>query len=100
MHCRRQALVAVFFVALSFGTATGQELPKATPEGRRALADLLRACVDEGGLKATADPKSKRPRYSVAGLKNLRAAMDARQELLTPALRDALVTAWGEAEED
>src|SRR5262249_25490335 len=69
--------------------ASGQEIPKATKEGKEALQKLVDACVAGGGLKAVGRPKGKQ--LTVADEDKLRATAVAHPELLTPALRDALV---------
>jgi hypothetical protein len=73
-------------------TAGGQEVPKVTKEGQEALQKLVDACVADGRLKAVEGPKGKQ--LTVGDEDKLRAAVAAHPELLTPALRDALVASW------
>jgi hypothetical protein len=59
-------------------------LPKATPEGRKALADLMRCCVADGGLEVLSVAKGQWPQWRVADLAKLRKVLSARKRVLTP----------------
>jgi len=72
--------------------AAGQELPKATPEGKKAAEELIQACVADGGLKQIGEgPKAT---WQADPMK-VRATLAARKERLTPEVRDALIAAYG-----
>jgi tetratricopeptide (TPR) repeat protein len=88
----RYLLVTVFTGLLLPALARGQEVPKATNEGKQSLAKLVDACVADGGLKAVEGPQGKQ--FTVADEGKLRATVAAHPDLLTPALRDALVAGW------
>jgi tetratricopeptide (TPR) repeat protein len=93
----RYVPLTVFVGLLALAVASDQEISKATNEGRQALQTLLDACVAEGGLKAVESPNGKQ--LAVADEDKLRATVAGRPDLLTPALRDALVAAWDEGDE-
>jgi CHAT domain-containing protein/tetratricopeptide (TPR) repeat protein len=88
----RNLLMSLFAGLLIPALAWGQEIPKATKEGKEALQKLVDACVAGGGLKTMEGPKGKQ--LTVADEDKLRATVAAHPELLTPALRDALVAGW------
>jgi CHAT domain-containing protein/tetratricopeptide (TPR) repeat protein len=88
----RYLLLSLFAGLLIPVVACAQELPKVTKEGKEGLQKLLDACVPDGGLKAVEAPKGKQ--LTVADEDRLRATVAAHPELLTPALRDALVAGW------
>jgi tetratricopeptide (TPR) repeat protein len=90
-------LVSLFAGLLIPVVASGQEMPKMTKEGREALDKLAAACFDGGGLNLVDGPRGKQVR--VADEDKLRATVAAHQELLTPALRDALVAGWNGGDE-
>jgi CHAT domain-containing protein len=79
------------------GSAQAQEIPKATPEGQKALKELLTACEKEGGLKRVKEGGKAVVRIDPV---KIRASLAARKKLLTPALRDALVAAWVRVSEE
>jgi CHAT domain-containing protein/tetratricopeptide (TPR) repeat protein len=84
----RWAGLALLLAGLAAGPARGQELPKSTPEGRKAADELLAACVRDGGL--TQVGKGAAAAWRIDPVK-LRATLAARRDRLTPAVRDALV---------
>jgi CHAT domain-containing protein len=77
--------------AVLAGSAAAQEIPKATPEGQKALRELLDACEKDGGLKRGKEGGKTVVRID---LMKIRASLSTRKKLLTPALRDTLVAAW------
>jgi tetratricopeptide (TPR) repeat protein len=84
------ALVLLACLPLS---AAGQELPKATPEGKKAAEELIQACIADGGLKQVGEgPKAT---WQVDPAK-VQATLAARKERLTPEVRDALVAAYAD----
>jgi CHAT domain-containing protein/tetratricopeptide (TPR) repeat protein len=93
----RYLLLMAIASVLIPASAGGQEIPKATKEGKMALQKLVEACVADGGLKPTEGPKGKQ--LTVADEDKLRATVAAHPELLTPALRDALVAGWDGGDE-
>jgi CHAT domain-containing protein/Tfp pilus assembly protein PilF len=72
--------------------ARGQEVPKVTKEGKQAVEKLVLACRDDGGLKIVRRPDGTEALQ--ADEAKLRATVAGHPELLTPALRDALVASW------
>src|SRR5262245_20944807 len=86
----RVALVAAWLLWWP-GAAAGQPIPKATAEGKKALAELVEGCIKEGGLKREADPKGGPGRLVVVDETKLRATVTGRKGAITPALRDALI---------
>src|SRR5438552_2785450 len=86
----RFVLLLVVWPAL----AVGQEFPKSTAEGQKALDALLKQCVDSGGLKLAPPPGAKTVVLTVADAAKLQATVKAQRKLLTPALRDSLVDFW------
>jgi CHAT domain-containing protein/tetratricopeptide (TPR) repeat protein len=95
MRCLLMALSAVLLIPV---LAAGQELPKATKEGKEALQKLVDACVADGVLKTVAGPKGKQ--LTVADEGKLRATVSAHPELLVPALPETLLALWTAAGED
>src|SRR5262245_34013700 len=69
-------------------TSAGQEIPKKTPEGDKILKELVRACVDEGGLKQVGEGEKATVQID---REKIRATLARRKGQLTPDLRDALV---------
>ena len=85
----RNLLMSLFAGLLIPALAWGQEIPKATKEGKEVLQKLVDACIIDGGLKAVEGPKGKQ--LTVADEDKLKATVAAHAELLTLPLRDALV---------
>jgi hypothetical protein len=52
-------LTLVCCVALCWGRAAGQEIPKLTGAREEAVNELLRACIKAGGLKLTIPPGAR-----------------------------------------
>src|SRR4051794_17454696 len=83
---------------LSFAAlAAGDDLPRSTPEGARALEELTRACVASGGLVVAHRPASGRDYHAPGKADKLAATVAARRQTLTPALRETLVRAVADA---
>jgi CHAT domain-containing protein/tetratricopeptide (TPR) repeat protein len=96
----RYLLLTAFAGLLVPLAANGQEeipIPKATKQGKEALQKLVEVCIADGALNATEGPKAKH--LTVADEEKLRATAAAHPELLTPALRDALVAGWAVGDE-
>src|SRR5262245_20183060 len=93
-----RTLLCLLALLLLRMAVSAQELPKVTEEGRKALDQLLRKCVEEGGLKVVEDPRSKVKAnvHVLADWTKLRGTVHRQRELLTPALRDALIARWQE----
>jgi CHAT domain-containing protein/tetratricopeptide (TPR) repeat protein len=82
-------------LGLGLGLAAyGQEFPRTTPEGLRAVAELRDAAVKDGGLERAAAPKSKRSAFVVVDPAKLRRAFSARRDLLSPPTRETLIGMW------
>jgi CHAT domain-containing protein len=90
MHRRRWVFVLLIGTVLP-GSPRAQEMPKVTPEGEKALNELLGVCEKEGGLKRLKQGGKTVVRIDVV---KIRATLAARKKLLTPTLRDTLVAAW------
>ena len=88
-----RSLVLGLFLPVLCSRAAAQELPKATPEGRKALETLIRACIADGGLKFTLEAPKETQLVLVDAVK-MRATLRANPDLLTDAVRDSLVRGW------
>jgi CHAT domain-containing protein len=97
MHQGRWGFVLLFGALLAV-SARAQEIPKATPEGQKALKEMLAACEKEGGLTKVKQGGKTAVRIDPV---KIRASLTARKKLLSPALRDTLVAErFRVAEED
>jgi tetratricopeptide (TPR) repeat protein/CHAT domain-containing protein len=85
--------LAGVLAALTAAPGFAQEVPKATPDGKRALAELLRACADAGALKEVVAQPGKEPAWQPGDSTKLAAVFAARKEKLTPVVRDAIFAA-------
>src|SRR5262245_24272670 len=94
----RHARLALGLVALLSPLLVGQEIPKPTEEGQKALERLVESCVKAGGMRREPRPKGKGERLAVADAAKLAAAVKAVPDLPTKPLCDALVAAWQEAD--
>jgi CHAT domain-containing protein/Tfp pilus assembly protein PilF len=90
-------LGVVLLAACAVSRTQGQEIPKATLEGQKAVNELARACVADGGLKVTGQGPGESWQIDPA---RLRTTVAARRNKLTPALRDALVAGFATAGPD
>jgi hypothetical protein len=88
----RYLLMTLLTGLLIPAAASCQEIPRAPKEGKEALQKLVDACVADGGPKAVESPKGEQ--LTVANEDKIKATVAAHSELLTPALRDALVAGW------
>src|SRR5690349_17938129 len=84
-------LMAVLCLLVLPAASPGQELPKATEEGKKAGTELIEACKKAGALKGVTDPRSKAERIVVADEAKLNEVVKQQRKQLTPALRDALL---------
>jgi CHAT domain-containing protein/Tfp pilus assembly protein PilF len=89
---------ALLLAVLAAPPEKGQEGPKATNEGKKALEQLVQLCVDSGGLKRIKLPGGKGEQLEVTDAAKLAAAVKAAPAFPTRSLCDALVVAWGTAE--
>src|SRR5947209_4765243 len=69
----------------------GQELPKASEEGKKAAGELLKKCLAAGAMEAVKDPRTNAERIVLADQQKLQEVVKQERNRLTPALRDALV---------
>ena len=90
---RLASLCWIFVASLP---AAGQELPKPTPAGLEALAQLERTCVSEGALKQAQIPGSTSPILLVVDRAQLQKILVERRGSLSASLCDALI-ATGQA---
>src|SRR5205823_4172834 len=72
----------------------GQELPKVTPDGMKAAAQLLEAGKKAGAIKAVKDRRTQTGLFVVADETKLRELVDQQKTQFTPAVRDALLIYW------
>ncbi len=73
--------------------AAAQEIPKTTDEGKKALSELLRIGLRDGGL----EKETGNDQIVLADVDKLRKTVQVNMELLTPELRNTLVAGWFEA---
>ena len=92
----RRCVILLALVASS--PASAQEYPKPTPAGEKALGDLIERCVAAGGLKRAEDGKAGAATLAPGDGSKLKAAVEGARADLTPALFDALIVRWREAE--
>jgi tetratricopeptide (TPR) repeat protein len=78
-------------VALVLACPAAAQFPDTTPEGKKALLELLGHCRKVGGLKVVQDPLTGAQRIELADLARLKKGVADRRALLTPALRNSLV---------
>ena len=88
MRCVFVLVILIFSASPAFA----QEWPRATPEGQKALDELIRFCVDAGGLKETKGATEKASStLSIADSDKLKATIKAHRELRRAETRDALI---------
>jgi tetratricopeptide (TPR) repeat protein len=68
-------------------------LPRPSQEGNEALDQLLNRCLDEHGVRVARDAGG-RTWLVLADPDRVKNAVSANRQLLTPALRDAVVARW------
>src|ERR1041385_4618414 len=85
----RRLLLAACLLTLAV-PSSGQELPRVTEEGKRAVLELLIECTNTGAIKLVRDP-SGAERIVLADEQKLREVVKQRRNKITPALRDALL---------
>jgi CHAT domain-containing protein/lipopolysaccharide biosynthesis regulator YciM len=74
---------------------SGQEWPKATPEGQKALDALISKCVEAGSLKWTKNGNGQAV-LEVIDASKLKETVKVNQTLRMPALLDSLLILWKE----
>src|SRR5262245_33519839 len=97
MHRSAAWCLGLLLAGLGAAPVPAQEVPKATPEGKRDLIELARACFADGGLKDEGEGPRKTLRVDAD---QLRKTLAARRQLLTPDVRDTLVAGWLEVQSD
>ena len=83
----RSLLIAVLMSV----TALGQELPKATPEGKQALDQLIRGGEAAGGLRVKRDEKDQIVELSATDAGKLKGLVDRDSVRKDLRLRDAII---------
>ena len=91
-------LPVFLIVVLWPSMAGGQAVPKVSKEGREAVERLIRACFDDGALKVV--KKKDGTLMPVADAVKIEATAARHAHLLTPAMRDAVITNWFTADAD
>src|SRR4051794_37146891 len=86
---------AAILMLISGVIAAAQEFPKPTEAGKRSLAELIQRCIEVGGLKETKDANTGRMSLSVADAVKINMVVRrANPAVVTPEVRDALVSRW------
>jgi tetratricopeptide (TPR) repeat protein/CHAT domain-containing protein len=93
---RRPATMLTLTLLLTV-PAPAHDLPRPTEAGGKALDELIRSCVDAGGLKPGKDPANGSPSLAVADPDALRRVARARRDAWNAELRDTLVARCGVA---
>jgi tetratricopeptide (TPR) repeat protein len=86
----KKLMAVLGFLALP-AASLGQELPKATEEGKAAATALIEACKNAGALKTATDPRTKAERIVVADGTKLKEIIHRQRQQFTPALRNGLL---------
>src|SRR5688572_16895978 len=86
--------LALLLLSACLHSARAQELPELTPQRRRLVEALLKACLDDGGLKAVRPPDEAKSFYQVVNAGKLQQTLSKRREWLSGETREALAAYW------
>jgi CHAT domain-containing protein/Tfp pilus assembly protein PilF len=89
---RMGGLGAVLLAVCLLASVKAQELPKATAEGQKVVAELVKACLAERVLTHVKEGKKVSIRVDA---RKVRAIVAARRKQLTREVGDTLVAKWG-----